>query len=189
MAMTTPPPVPDGVSVAARTERRWATLVVLIAVVLIGMVIFTGLHWAMMPPSRVETIDPTTLHASGEFIESNLGSGVEDDGSVTVRVIGQQYSFTPQCLLVPAQTPITFRATSADVVHGFLISGTNLNAMLEPGYVSTFKTTFAAPGDHVMPCHEYCGLGHEGMWAHVKVIDKVAFFAKAHQARRLSCVK
>ncbi len=33
-----------------------------------------------MPQSRAETIDPTTLHINGEFIESNLGSAIEPDG-------------------------------------------------------------------------------------------------------------
>jgi cytochrome c oxidase subunit 2 len=178
----------DSASVAARVERRWALIVVGILAVLVAMVIFTALHWTMMPPSRVETIDPTTLHLSGEFVESNLGSAVEPDGSVTVRVIGQQYSFTPQCIVVPAKTPIVFRATSADVVHGMLITGTNINSMLEPGYIATFKTSFDKPGDHLMPCHEFCGLGHEAMWANVKVIDQETFFKRAAKTRRLSCV-
>lgn len=178
--------------VAARVERRWATAMVLLVAVLVAMVVYTGLHWAMMPPSRVETIDPRSLHVSGEFVETNLGSAVETDGSVTVRVLAQEYSFTPQCLLVPAGVPVTFRATSSDVVHGFLITDTNLNTMLEPGYVSTFRTTFDRTGDHLMPCHEYCGTGHQGMWAHVKVVDKDTFMQMAQQAgnaRRLSCVK
>jgi cytochrome c oxidase subunit 2 len=176
--------------IAARIERKWAVLVLAIMCVLIAMVIFKGLHWAMMPPSRVETIRPETLNVSGEFVESNLGSALEADGSVTVRIVAQQYSFTPQCLLVPADTPITFRATSADVVHGFLVTNTNINSMVEPGYISTFKTTFTRPADHLMPCHEYCGTGHQGMWAHVKVIDKSAFLQMAtSNSRRLSCVK
>ena len=98
-----------------------------------------------MPQARVETVDPRTLHVAGEFIETNLGSAVEPDGSVTVRIVGQQYSFTPQCIVVPTDTPITFRAASADVVHGFLIQHTNVNLMLVPGYVSTISTRFAAP--------------------------------------------
>jgi cytochrome c oxidase subunit II len=178
--------------VAARVERRWATLMVAFMALLVAVVIFTGLHWAMMPPSRVELVNPETLHVSGEFVETNLGSALEPDGTVTVRILAQQYSFTPQCILVPANTPITFRATSADVVHGFLVTGTNLNSMVEPGYVSTFRTTFDAPSDHTMPCHEYCGTGHQGMWAHVKVIDRDAFMQMAqasNSARRLSCVK
>jgi len=93
--------------------------------------------------------------------------------------------------LIPTDTPITFRATSADVIHGFLITNTNINSMLEPGYISTFKSTFTQPGDHLMPCHEFCGTGHQSMWAHVKVIDKTAFLkmANANGSRRLSCVK
>lgn len=178
---------PDAGDVAARVERKWAFFAVGLMLLLVAMVVYTGLHWAMMPPSRVETIDPTTLHVSGEFIESNLGTAREADGSATVRIVAQQYSFTPQCILVPAGTPVTFRATSADVVHGFLIADTNINSMLEPGYVATFKTTFDRPGEHLMPCHEYCGTGHEGMWAHVRVIDRARFDSLAATARRLSC--
>ena len=114
--------------------------------VLVGMAAFAGIHQATMPQGRVETTDPTTLHLSGEFVESNLGSALEPDGSVTVRAIGQQYSFTPQCILVPADTPITFRATSADVVHGFLIEGTNINTMLVPGYVSELPIALQGAG-------------------------------------------
>ena len=42
---------------------------------------FAGIHQATMPQARVETIDPTRLHLSGEFVESNLGSVLEPDGS------------------------------------------------------------------------------------------------------------
>ena len=40
-----------------------------------------------------------------------------------VRVIAQQYSFVPSCIVVPADTQVVFRVTSPDVVHGFLITG------------------------------------------------------------------
>jgi cytochrome c oxidase subunit II len=175
--------------VAARVELRWAILAYGLIAMLVGIVIYSGVHGGMMPPSRVETVRPETLGISGEFVESNLGSALERDGSVTVRIVAQQYSFTPQCLLVPADTPITFRVTSADVVHGFLVTGTNINSMVEPGYISTFRTTFPVPGDHLMPCHEYCGTGHQSMWARVKVVDRAAFEAMASQSRRLSCVE
>ncbi|MFM0481237.1 cytochrome c oxidase subunit II [Paraburkholderia strydomiana] len=178
----------SGHTVALRAERRWATFVGALIVLMLAVIVYSGLHWAMMPPSRVETIDPSRLQLSGEFVEDNLGSAVEPDGSVVVRFIAQQYSFTPQCLLVPADTPITIRTTSADVVHGLLVTNTNINTMVVPGYVATLNTRFDAPADHTMPCHEFCGFGHQAMWAHVKVIDKAAFFEQARQSRRLSCV-
>ncbi len=179
----------DGAAVAARTERRWATVSIVVIVVLAGIAAFSGIHQASMPQKRVETADPTTLHIAGEFVESNLGSALEPDGSVTVRAIGQQYSFTPQCLVVPTDTQLTLRATSADVVHGLLIEGTNVNTMLIPGYVSVLSTRFDKPGDHAMPCQEFCGVGHQGMWAKVQVIDRAAFLAKASGGRRLTCVE
>ena len=176
-------------AVAERAELRWAILVMAIVAVLVGMMVYMSLHWAAMPPSRVETIDPTTLHLAGEFVEDNLGTAVEPNGSVTVRIVGNQYSFTPQCVLVPADTPVTIRATSADVVHGFNIAKTNVNVMLVPGYIATFRTKFKEPAELAMPCHEFCGVGHAGMWANVKVIDKAQFYKQAANARRQSCVK
>ncbi len=175
-------------AVAARIERRWATVSIVIIGVLVGMAAVVGIHQATMPQGHVETADPRTLHLSGEFIESNLGSEIQSDGSVIVRAIGQQYSFTPQCLVVPAETPITLRATSADVVHGLLIEGTNINTMLVPGYVSELPIQFKAAGEHVMPCQEFCGVGHQGMWAKVKVVDKTAFLNMMAGRRRLTCV-
>ena len=177
-----------GEAIAARIEQRWAVLSIVIVGVLVGMAAFIGIHQATMPQGHVETADPKTLHLSGEFIESNLGSKMEADGSVMVRAIGQQFSFTPQCIVVPAETPITLRATSADVVHGLLIEGTNINIMLVPGYVADLPIRFKAPGDHVMPCQEFCGIGHQGMWGKVKVIDKAAFLKLSATRRRLTCV-
>src|SRR5262249_31568039 len=175
-----------------RVERRWAMVASVVIAVLVVMAVFAGLQQASMPQSRVETVDPRTLHLAGEFIDSNLGSALEPDGSVTVRGIGQQYSFTPQCILVPTDTPITLRMTSADVVHGFLIAGTSINLMLVPGYVASLPARFSTPGTRYMPCHEFCGMGHEGMWGKVEVIDKAAFqqlAASAKSFKRLSCVQ
>ena len=174
---------------AERVEHRWATVSVAILVLLVGVATFAALYHGAMPQNRVETADPRTLHLGGEFIESNLGSALEPDGAVTVRFIGQQYSFTPSCIVVPTDTPVTFRVTSADVVHGFLIDGTNINLMLVPGYISSLGARFETPGEHLMPCHEFCSVGHEGMWGRIKIVEKAAFARMAADRRRLSCVE
>jgi cytochrome c oxidase subunit II len=178
----------DSAAIAARTERRWAIISVIIIVAMTLLAALAGLHRTTMPQARVETTDPSRLHLAGEFVESNLGTEVAADGAVTVRAIGQQYSFTPACILVPVDTPVTLRATSADVVHGILVQGTNINTMLVPGYISEQYMRFSATGEHLMPCQEFCSFGHEGMWGKVKVIDKAAFAARAKAGGRLSCV-
>jgi cytochrome c oxidase subunit 2 len=61
--------------------------------------------------------------------------------------------------------------------------------MLVPGYVSKITAHFQTPGESYMPCHEFCGMGHEGMWGRIKVVDKDAFKQMAASTRRLSCAK
>ncbi len=194
MSPAAPPtlaPVPPGhgaEAVAIAAEKRWALVVGAIIALLVVMMVVTGLHWASMPPSRVETIDVKTVHVQGEFVESNLGTTMSADGKVTTRLVAQQYSFVPQCIVVPADMPVTFRATATDAIHGFVIGGTNANTMLVPGFVATFTTTFHKTGEQLMPCHEYCGTGHEAMWARVQVVPAEEFVAKARGGERLSCV-
>jgi len=185
----TPDAMPHGSeAVAIAAERRWAIIVCAIVAVLIAMMVATGVHWAAMPPSRVETIDVKSVHVQGEFVESNLGTTMARDGKVTVRLIAQQYSFVPQCIVVPAEMPVTFRGTSTDAIHGFMVGRTNANTMLIPGFVSTFTMTFRKSGEQLMPCHEYCGTGHEAMWARVQVLPPQEFLAKVRAGERLSCV-
>lgn len=170
-----------------RSERQWACVVAAVVAFVFAVIIYTGLHWSAAPPSNVETIDASLLHLSGEFIETNLGTALQPDGSAVVRVIAQQYSFVPQCIVVPTDTRIVFRVTSPDVVHGFLVTGTNVNSMVVPGYVSEVRTRFDRTGDHLMPCHEYCSVGHEGMWARVKVVDRLEFDRTYGSQARASC--
>jgi len=170
-----------------RSEHRWAYVVASVIGFVFIVIIFSSVHWAAQPPSNLETIDASRLHLAGEFMESNLGTAVQPDGSVIVRVIAQQYSFVPDCIVVPASTRVVFRATSPDVLHGFLISDTNVNSMVMPGFIAVVSTRFDKPGDHLMPCHEYCSVGHQGMWARVKVLDRFEFARLYGNQSRASC--
>ena len=190
MSTATPPfdpPLHASEAVAVAAERRWGYVVAAITALLVVMMVVTGLHWASMPPSRVETVDVKTLHLKGEFVESNLGTTLAADGKVTVRLVAQQYSFLPQCIVVPAGMPVTFRATATDTIHGFVVGRTNANTMLVPGFVATFSTTFEKTGEMLMPCHEYCGTGHEAMWARVQVLPAQEFTTRARAGERMSC--
>lgn len=178
--------------VADAAERRWAWIVLGVVALLVALMIATGLHWAAMPPSRVETVDVRRLHLEGEFVETNLGTELAADGRVTVRLVAQQYSFQPPCIVVPAGLPVTFRGTASDAIHGFVVGTTNANTMLVPGFVATFTTTFREPGEHLMPCHEYCGIGHEAMWARLRVLPRAEFetlaLARGAAGERTDCV-
>ncbi|MBI4545788.1 MAG: cytochrome c oxidase subunit II, partial [Gemmatimonadetes bacterium] len=85
------------------------------------------------------------------------------DGSVRVVMLAQMFSFQPAQIRVPAGRRVTFRLTSPDLIHGFQIVGTNGNAMVVPGYVTQFSTVFREPGEYLIVCNEFCGLGHHLM--------------------------
>jgi len=183
--------LPDGVvpeEEITRVENRWVAIMLAMLAVMMAVIVVTGITHSLHPPSNVETIDPTTLHLSGEFAESNLGTAAEPDGSVTVRLVAEQYAFVPDCSRVPVDTPVKFRITSTDVVHGFLLPATNVNTMVEPGFVAEVRTSFSRPGVYSMPCDEFCGGGHHGMWAKVTVVPKDQFTQLASN-ERTSCAK
>jgi cytochrome c oxidase subunit 2 len=184
-------PLPDGIvpeEVVTRTEGRWVMIMAGMLTVMIAVIVVTSVAGELHPSSNVEVIEPLTLHLGGEFVESNLGTAIEPDGSATVRLIGEQYDFVPHCVRVPANTPVKFRLTSADVVHGFLLPGTNVNTMVVPGFVAEVRTSFARPGEYEMPCHEFCGLGHHAMWTRVSVVPKDQFAARG-PLERTRCAK
>ena len=171
-------PLPDGIvpeEIVARTEKRWVIVMLGMLAVMMAIIVITGITDAVHPSSNVEVIDPQTLHLKGEFVESNLGTAVEPDGSVTVRIIAEQYDFVPNCVRVPVDTPVKFRLTSADAIHGFLLPDTNINTMVVPGFVAEVRTRFSSVKEYQMPCHEFCGLGHQAMWAHVVVVPQEQF--------------
>ena len=80
--------------------------------------------------------------------------------------------FVPRCIAVPHGRRVTLRFATPDVIHGLLITGTNVNTMVVPGFVAQVHTEFTRTGDLLMPCHEYCGLGHSEMWATVQVMPE-----------------
>ena len=113
------------------------------------------------------------LHLSGEFAEHNLGTTVDSRRQRDRRaIIATQFMFVPRCIAVPQGRRVTLRFASPDVIHGLLITGTNVNTMVVPGFVAQVHTEFTRTGDLLMPCHEYCGLGHSEMWATVQVLPE-----------------
>jgi len=169
------------------TELLWAFGVGILIAATLTNIVFTALTRDINPPSNVERIDPKTLHLSGEFAEHNLGTTVASDGSVTARIITTQFMFVPRCIAVPQGRRITLRISTPDVIHGILITGTNVNTMVVPGFVSQVHTEIERTGDLLMPCHEYCGLGHSEMWATVQVLPESEF--KPDRDGRVSCAQ
>jgi len=171
--------VPLSEEAIVRSEMRWAAVAIGVMSVIMLALIYAGLVHHINPPSNIELIDPKTLHLSGEFTEANLGTRVGADGQITSRIVATQFTFLPRCIVVPANRPVTLRFATPDVIHGILVTGTNVNTMIVPGYVSQVHTVFTRTGELLMPCHEYCGLGHSEMSAILRVVPEDKFKADA----------
>ena len=141
-------------------EKVWMWLSGVLIVAFIGAIVYTAGVQAVQPPSHIETIDPATVRSNPAF---SPGVTATADGGTQVIMLNQMYAFIPVEVRVTAGRPVTFRMTSADVIHGFQIVGTNGNVMVVPGYVSQFTMTFDEPGEYLIACNEYCGLGHHLM--------------------------
>lgn len=142
-------------------EKVWMWVAGGLVVVFVGAVVYTGVVQAVHPPSHLETIDPRAVRTDPRF--ASPGVRERADGSVEVVVLAQMFAFVPGEIRVPAGRRVTFRLTSADVIHGFQIVGTGANAMVVPGYVTEFAVTFPEPGEYLIVCNEYCGLAHHVM--------------------------
>jgi len=150
-----------------RYERYWIWAATGMLALFLGAIVLTAVSGGAHPPSHVETINPETLTVGGEF--ASPGVVTAPDGSLTVVVRAEFYVFRPDVVRLPAGRPVRFRVTSPDVLHGFQIVGTNVNLTVAPGYVSEATTTFTEPGEYLVVCNEYCGLGHHNMYSTIVV--------------------
>jgi cytochrome c oxidase subunit II len=149
-------------------ERLWMYAAAIIIAVFLTVIGVSTYAYNVHPPSHVETIQPSKIFEDPRF--ARVGEVIAGpDGTLEVPMVASMFAFIPNEVRVPAGRPVRFRLTSADVVHGFMVSGTNANAMLMPGYVSQFTTVFSTPGDYLIVCHEFCGTGHHAMFGRIIV--------------------
>ena len=80
-----------------------------------------------------------------------------------IHYVARMWSYEPADVNIPPFSTVDIYLTSADVVHGFIVPGTNVNMMAVPGTVNYVRTRFVKPGVHPVYCHEYCGAGHQQM--------------------------
>jgi cytochrome c oxidase subunit 2 len=98
--------------------------------------------------------------------------GVEEVAPNRYRITlrAKMWRFEPNEVEVPVGATVEFLVSSEDVIHGFWIGDTTVNAMVLPGEVTVVEHTFNEPGDYKIMCHEYCGLGHQTMSGVIHVV-------------------
>jgi len=87
-------------------------------------------------------------------------------------------------VVVPVDTPIHVRLTSADVIHAFFVPTTRFKRDAFPGSVTAFDLSFHHTGTYLGECAEYCGYLHSNMTFQVDVLSRPAFRTWAAAQRR-----
>lgn len=150
-----------------RQERLWMTFGIAMLVVFLAVITTAAVVDGFVPPSRVQSIDPTKVAQTPPFDHPGLRKVAE--GAYEAYYVARIFSFSPATIQVPAGSRVTFYVTSADVEHGFSIPATGVNTMVTPGWVSQVSHTFNQRGTFLLVCNEYCGSGHHLMAAKVEV--------------------
>jgi len=148
-------------------EKAFLWLGAIMLVAFGGALIFASVAMGIHLPGRAGLLDPQQLASTAPFDQP----GVRQTGpnQYEAVMIGRVWSFEPAEIRVPAGAEVTFIVATPDVIHGFAIEGTRINMMLIPGQVSKNSYTFTEPGEHLLICHEYCGLNHHTMFGKVIV--------------------
>lgn len=144
-----------------RYEEIWLTIGVAMLVIFMVITGYQTFALGMGPPSHKETIDPQKVDETAPFDNPGIYQIGENEYEVVMTL--EVFSFNPIDIEVPVGSTVHFILTSKDVIHGFQVAETNINAMVMPGYIQKVSQTFNKPGIYLALCNEYCGAGHQAM--------------------------
>ena len=154
-------------------EKIWmlfGSLTLLVFLVVVGVSAF---YMGNNPPSCAVTLDPENVETQEPFNEPGLKQIGDNEYQLTI--VTSAFNFDvgtdDKVVQIPKGATVHVVSTTKDVVHGFEIAGTNINMMLEPGYISTLTNTFKHAGTYTLLCNEYCGIGHHLMTATIEVVE------------------
>lgn len=180
-----------------RFERYWIILASVMLGVFFATVLAAGFVFGIRPSSDGTGntfVNPNTLSEPNSDPDkdfSTLGITSVGERAFEVRMLAQMWVFnfggaSPQAMIdagayidtdengqpvvhVREGDRVTFIITSRDITHGFMIQQHNINFEVVPGHIARSTVVFSRPGEYALVCHEYCGINHQNMYAHVVV--------------------
>ncbi len=152
------------------TERNWFRFSIVLLVAFAVAVGVAGFALGFQVPGDEARVDPRTVADEAPWSD-RIDNPVREvaPGEYVVYMIARQFRYEPNTITVPEGSTITFYVTSIDVQHGLKIQDTNINLQIVPGQVSKLTTTLDKAGTYPFICHEFCGLGHAGMFGTLTV--------------------
>lgn len=153
-------------------EKIWlgfgsASLVVFLLILLVS-----ALHGGHSPAaSGIETIHPEHVRDDVRFADPGLHESDNPEWDYELYYLSSAFRYEPAEVEIPKGSTVRIQVATTDVIHGFQITGTNVNFMVEPSLISSYTYTFNNAGEYLVLCNEYCGIGHSDMTSIVKVVE------------------
>ena len=145
---------------AERHERAWVFLsIVMLALLLVATMFFVVIDYGTLVQTASFRRDPAALPNAaqdGQLVKTG-------PHAYSVHLTGHLWAWTPSPLHIPKGAVVTFYVTSSDVLHGFEVQGTTINATAVPGITGVVSYTFDRAGIFNIICNEYCGIEHQAM--------------------------
>ncbi|MDX1611944.1 MAG: cytochrome c oxidase subunit II [Candidatus Thermoplasmatota archaeon] len=151
-----------------KAELVW-TIIPLLLVSWIGFISYGGLIDLQEPPP---TDDPVEIKVTGFqwFWQVEY-----ENGAVMQAKPDENGDIAPEdAFLMPADTPVLFNMTGADVIHALWIPELGVKSDATPGK-NTFQWTQAPEGEYFTQCAEYCGTSHAYMRAQFNAVPEDEF--------------
>jgi len=142
-------------------EKAYLGVAVVLLAACLGALLYATTQRNIHLPGHAGDVDPAAVAVTPPF--DHPGVRRTGPASYEAVIVARTWYFTPSEIRVPVGAEVTFIATSGDVIHGFYVAGTRVNAMLIPGQVTRLVYTFPVRGEYLLVCHEYCGVGHHTM--------------------------
>lgn len=153
-------------------EKIWLIFGIGALLVFLTVLGVSAFYLGNQPPSCLTTINQDKVDTTAPFNKPGLHKVEGKDYDYELVYVAQAFSFNPAQVQIPKGSKVLITATTKDVIHGFEIAGTDVNMMLEPGFVSQYTATFNKTGEYLIVCNEYCGSGHHMMSSRIEVVAK-----------------
>ncbi|MCC6751146.1 MAG: cytochrome c oxidase subunit II [Deltaproteobacteria bacterium] len=121
-----------------------------------------------------------------------MGMNVPPKDAMEVRVLARKWNWQfdypsldvtgqPE-LAVPVGKPVKLIMSATDVLHSFYVPAFRVKKDVIPNRYTVLWFQADRPGTYDIYCTEYCGTGHSGMFAKVKVLSPLEFQSWADNA-------
>ena len=141
-------------------EYVWVAVIVAVIAGLSATLGYYAFAKNLNPVCNATRVDLEVLREEFKPGVREIGPGIYE-----VNLLAVRFQFIPNEIVLEDPKRVVFRVASQDVIHGFEVVGTSVNAMVIPGYIAQFvwEPPEDAEGEYLIVCNEYCGVGHHLM--------------------------